>query len=88
VETVVRSKNRYPYYGKKKLKVPYEKNYCEETSIWKVERVIRRYKLYPDPKKKAKTSRKAARARQKTRLVKKGRLSFLFQLDCIVISLA
>ena len=83
-------RNRYPYYGKKKLKVIYEKEYSEEISTWKIERVIRRYKLYPDQMKAEKTSRKRARARQKpkkriTHLVKEGRPYFLFQLDTIVI---
>jgi len=33
--------------SKKKLKVIYENEYSEETSTWKIERVVRRYKLYP-----------------------------------------
>ena len=82
----------YPYYGKKKLKVLYGKEYSEEISTWKIERVIRRYKLYPDQKQVEKTARKRARARQKpkrriTQLVKQGRPCFLFQLDTIVIYL-
>ena len=80
----------YPYYGKRKLKVIYEREYCEEISTWKIERVIRRYKLYPDKQKAEKIARKRARARQKpkkriTQLVKEGRPCFLFQLDTIVI---
>jgi transposase InsO family protein len=83
-------RKRYPYYGKKKLKVLYEKECAEEISTWKIERVIRRYKLYPDQKKQESTTRKRARARQKpkkriTHLVKEGRPCFLFQLDTIVI---
>jgi transposase InsO family protein len=83
-------RKRYPYYGKKKLKVLYEKECAEGISTWKIERVIRRYKLYPDQKKQEKTTRKRARARQKpkkriTHLVKEGRPCFLFQLDTIVI---
>ncbi|MGA8848312.1 MAG: hypothetical protein WB564_00585, partial [Dehalococcoidia bacterium] len=58
-------RERYPYYGKKKLKVLYEKEYFEWVSTWKIERVIRRYKLYPDQKKAEKTARKRARACQK-----------------------
>ncbi len=80
----------YPYYGKKKLKVLYEKEYSEEVSTWKIERVIRRYKLYPDKRKQEKVARKRGRARQKpkkriTQLVKEGKPYFLFQLDTIVI---
>jgi hypothetical protein len=83
-------RKRYLYYGKKKLKVLYEKEYSEGISAWKIERVIRRYKLYPDQNKVEKTARKRARACQKpkkriTQLVKEERPCFLFQLDTIVI---
>jgi len=89
-ERIRRLRKRYPYYGKKKLKVLYEKEYSEEISTWKIERVIRRYKLYPNKKKAEKTARKRARARQRakkriTQLVKEGRPCFLFQIDTIVI---
>jgi len=89
-ERIRRLRNRYPYYGKKKLKVIYEKEYYEEISTWKIEKVVRRYKLYHDQKEAEKTARKRARARQKpkkriTQLVKEGRPCFLFQLDTIVI---
>jgi transposase len=71
-----RLRKRYPYYGKKKLKVLYEKVYSEGISTWKIERVIRRHKLYPDQKKAEKTARKRARARQKpllsTGIISKG----------------
>jgi len=85
-----RLRKKYPYYGKKKLKVLYEKEYSEGISTWKIERVIRRHKLYPDQKKAETSVRKRARARQKpkrriTQLVKQGRPCFLFQLDTIVI---
>ena len=87
---VRRLRERYPYYGKKKLKVLYKREYSEEISTWKIERVIRRHKLYPDKRKAAKIARKRALARQKprrriTQLVKEGRPCFLFQLDTIVI---
>jgi len=83
-------RKRYPYYGKKKLKVIYEKEHSEGISTWKIERVIRKHKLYPDQKKQEKTAKKRARARQRpkkriTQLVKEGRPCFLFQLDTIVI---
>ena len=83
-------RKRYPYYGKKKLKGLYEKEYCEGISTWKIERVIRKHKLYPDKQKAEKIARKRARARQRpkkriTQLVKEGRPYFLFQLDTIVI---
>lgn len=89
-QRIRRLRNSNPYYGKKKLKVLYVKEYCEEISTWKIERVIRRYQLYPDKQKQEKTARKRARARQKpkkriTQLVKEGRPYFLFHVDTIVI---
>jgi len=89
-ERIRRLRKRYPYYGKKKLKVLYEKEYSEEISTWKIERVVSRYKLYPDQNKAEKTAKKRARAQKHpkkriTQLVKEGRLCFLFQLDTIVI---
>jgi transposase InsO family protein len=89
-ERIRRLRGRYPYYGKKKLKVLYEKEYAEEISTWKIERVVRRYRLYPDRNKAEKTARKRARARKHpkkriTLLVKEGKPCFLFQLDTIVI---
>ena len=69
--------------------VPHRKRHWEVTLIQE-ERVVRRYKLYPDQNKAEKTARKRARARQKpkrkiSQLVKEGRPCFLFQLDTIVI---
>jgi transposase InsO family protein len=89
-ERIRRLRNKYPHYGKKKLKVIYRKEYCEEISTWKIERIVRRYKLYPDRDKAEKTATKRARARQKpkkriTQLVKEGRPCFLFHIDTIVI---
>jgi len=83
-------RKKHPYYGKKKLKVLYQKEYSEEISTWKVERVIRKHELYPDRKKAERIAQKRARARQRpkkriTQLVKEGRPCFLFQLDTIVI---
>ena len=83
-------RKRYRHYGKKKLEVLYGEEYHEEISTWKIERVIRRYKLYPDKMKAEEIAGKRARARQKPKrriseLVKEGRPCFLFQLDTIVI---
>jgi len=89
-EKIKRLRKKYPYYGKKKLKVLYQREYGEEISTWKIERVIRRHKLYPDRKKAEKTARKRVRARKHpkkriTQLTKDKRPYFLLQLDTIVI---
>ena len=89
-ERIRRLRSKYPHYGKRKLKALYEKEHREEISTWKIDRVIRRHKLYPDQKKAEQTARKRARAGQKpkkriTQLVKEGRPCFLFHIDTIVI---
>jgi hypothetical protein len=63
-ERIRRLRKRYPYYGKKKLKVICVKEYSEEISTWKIERVVRRYKLYADRNKAEKTARKRVRVRK------------------------
>jgi hypothetical protein len=60
-ERIRHLRKRYPYYGKKELKVLYEKENSEGISTWKIERVIRRHKLYPDQKRAEKTARKRVR---------------------------
>lgn len=52
--TELRKKNIY--YGKKKLKVLYKKEYGEDISCWKIERVIRKHELYPNREKQKKTA--------------------------------
>jgi len=89
-DRVKRLRKKYPYYGKKKLKVLYQREYGEDISTWKIERVIRKHRLYPDRKKAEKTARKRARAHQKpkkriTQLTKDKRPYFLLQLDTIII---
>jgi len=83
-------RKKYIHYGKKKLKVLYEKEYKEDISCWKIERVIRKHKIYPGKVRAERIARKQARARQKpkrriTQLKKETRLWFLLQLDTIVI---
>ena len=62
----------------------------EDISCWKIERVIRKHKLYPDKIKAEKTAEKIAKAKRKpkkriTQLVKENKLWFLLQVDTIVI---
>ncbi|MDA3793478.1 MAG: integrase core domain-containing protein [Elusimicrobia bacterium] len=83
-------RREHMHYGKKKLKVLYEKKYSEEISTWKIERVVRKHKLYPDQIKAEKIARKRARGRKSqkkriTQLKKEEQLWFLLQLDTIVI---
>jgi len=79
-------------YGKKKLKVLYQKAYGETISTWKIERVIRAYHLYPDKTAHAKQVEKRSKSKQKVRIheVKDAlkqikEFGFLWHIDAIII---
>lgn len=66
------------------------RQYQEEISCWKIERVIRKYKIYPDKIRAEKIAKKQAKAREKPKkriqsLKKKRKVWFLFHLDMITI---
>ena len=46
---IIALRTKHLKYGKKKLKVLYLKQYHEDISTWKIERVVRKHQLYPDP---------------------------------------
>lgn len=46
---VIAIREKHLCWGKKKLKIIYFKEYKENISTWKIERVIRKHHLYPDP---------------------------------------
>lgn len=48
IERVKHLRREYIKLGKKKLKLLYQERYKENISTWKIERVIRRYALYPN----------------------------------------
>lgn len=48
-ERIVKLRKEHLRYGKKKLKRLYLRFYGEDISTWKIERVIRKHKLFPDP---------------------------------------
>jgi transposase InsO family protein/transposase-like protein len=79
-------------FGKKKLKRIYLREYSENISTWKIERVIRKHKLYPDPKKHDKLVQKRRKSEPKIRIhqVKKqikqiNQFGFLWHIDAIII---
>jgi len=81
-------RKKYIHYGKHKLKELYKKEYGETVSAWKIERVIRRYNLYPNKLKQEKLQRKRKSAIKRNRVQKlniKEEHWFLFHLDTIVI---
>jgi len=78
--------------GKKKLQVLYKKEYGEYISTWKIERVIRRHKLYPDlvkhnyqVEKRSKSEPKIRIHTVKDRLKQIREFGFLWHIDAIII---
>ncbi|MCK5056220.1 MAG: helix-turn-helix domain-containing protein [Candidatus Aminicenantes bacterium] len=89
-DKILNLRNKYMHYGKNKLKILYKKKYGEEISCWKIERVIRKHKLYPDKKRQSQIAGKFDRARVNskrsfTKLEKNKNLWFLFRMDILAI---
>lgn len=79
-------------YGKKKLKVLYQKEYRKHISTWKIERVTRKYNLYPDKVKHDYLVEKRRKSKPKIRIhtVKEqlkqvNQFGFLWHIDAIII---
>lgn len=86
---VIRLRNQTKrMWGKAKLKVLYLQIYKQHISTWKIERVIRRHKLYPDPKQHEKSVKRHRLALKKTRIHqarKEGITGPLWHIDTVVI---
>lgn len=88
-ERVIALRKRYPYWGKMKLKVLYEREYQEPMTSWYIQRVIEHYKLYPKKrKKKKKTKRKTQVKKRISECAKVPKTGFLIHLDTIVLHLS
>lgn len=86
---IILLRNQYPKYGKVKLKVIYEKKHHEPISTWKIERVIRKHHLFPDPLEHKKRVRKRLKAKKKVRIHEIDTLQYqpgeLWHTDTIVL---
>lgn len=87
---IINLRKRYLKYGKRKLKVLYHKEYAEEISTWKIERVIRRWQLFPDKaeyqKRLKRSARRAQRPRKRiTEVTKPSTFGHLWHIDCIIL---
>jgi len=79
-QRIVALRKKYIRYGKEKLSYIYQQTYNEPISCWKIQKTIEKYKIYYNPSKTARTSKKRKRA-----LKKKQLSGFLICLDVIVI---
>jgi transposase InsO family protein len=85
-DRIVELRRQYMHYGKAKLKVIYEELYADDITTWKIERVIRRHKLYPNPARLAAIQIKKRKQKPRIQgLEKKAAPWYLFHLDTIVI---
>lgn len=80
----------YIKYGKKKLRILYNQDFGEDISTWKIERVVRKHNLYPDPEEHKKKLRREKKSQIKPKkriheLIQTGYSGTLWHTDSIVI---
>ena len=87
-ERVVSLRKSHIKWGKKKIKKLYANTYQENISTWKIERVIRKWSLYPDKEKHKKYLTLKAKRKEKTYIKdfkKEDSSGFLWHVDAIII---
>lgn len=87
IERIVALRRQFMRYSKLKLSILYREQYGEPLSSWKVQQVIERHNLYPNPKGAHNTARKRRLAWKKkriTELTTKPKTGFLFCMDTVV----
>ena len=87
-QRVIDLRKKYPYWGKMKLKVVYEREHGEEITSWYIQRVIEHYNLYfKKRKKKPKTKKNAQVKKRISECQRQPETGFLLHLDSIVLHL-
>lgn len=89
-DRIIALRKKHLKYGKAKLKVLYLREYGEEISTWKIERVIRKHQLFPDKgayqKRLKKKARKAKKPKIRIQQVRKpSTFGHLWHIDCIIL---
>jgi len=89
---IIDLRKKYIRYGKIKLAKLYKQEYGEYISSWHVQKVIEKYKLYANPIKTARISRKRQRAIKKKKITElsktpwfKKKAGYIICLDTITI---
>ena len=85
---IVQLRKKHICYSKIKLAKIYLREYNEFISSWKIQKVIEKYRIYPNPRKTARTTHKrlnAVKRKRITELKKKPKNGFLVCLDTIEI---
>jgi len=82
-------RRRHLAWGKKKLSILYKKEYGESISTWKVERVVRKHHLYPDPTLHQKLSKRRKHQGKRVRIHTLDTSSYapgkLWHIDTVII---
>lgn len=86
-------RRKYLKLGKMKLSTLYAKEYGENVSSWKIQKVIEEADLYPDKaaRKKWQRRQEQARAHHKKRiseLTKQNKVNYLWHVDTVILTLA
>jgi putative transposase len=90
-ERVIKLRKEHLRYGKKKLKRLYLRFYGEVISTWKIERVIRKHKLFPDPVKHKRMIVRRAKEKENPRiriksLPKPQSIGEIWHIDSIILN--
>jgi transposase InsO family protein/transposase-like protein len=90
--TIIALRKRNMEYGKKKLQVLFKREFGKEISTWKIERVIRKHKLFPEKNKHQKQVEKRRKSQPRIRihtvreqLQEVKEFGFLWHIDAIII---
>jgi transposase InsO family protein len=87
-ERIIKLREKHLKYGKAKLKILYQKKYQEDISTWKIERVVRKHKLYPDPEEHQRKVKRRKKGKFKLRinqLSSKPTAGKLWHTDTIIL---
>jgi transposase InsO family protein len=75
-------------WGKAKLRVLYRQKYHQDISTWKIERVVRKHGLYPDPADRKKRAERRKSASKKIRIQQARRAGIpgpMWHVDSVII---
>lgn len=89
-QRIISLRKKYLKYGKKKLRILYNQDFGTDISTWKIERVVRKHNLYPDPLEHQKKLRREKRRQTKPKkrikeLLETGYTGILWHTDSITI---
>ncbi len=88
-EQIITLRKRTKYrYGKKKLQKLYFNEYQENISTWKIERVVRKYKLYRERQVKRSQTQGKRKRKEKTlinNITRNKEFGFIWHIDAIIL---